>query len=82
MSLATAGLSVTETRGVETLSRHLDELLDARILEDVLLRGRRLEDHVEREQFGLRPIGSADDRLQAIDLKRQMTPRFTVRQGS
>lgn len=55
-----SGLSVTEARGVETFGRHLDELLDARILEHVLLRGRRFEDHVEREQLGLGSIGSAD----------------------
>lgn len=49
MRFPAARLSVTETRGVETFGSHLDELPDARILEDVLLRGRRFEDHVERK---------------------------------
>lgn len=53
-------LSVTEARGVETFGRHFDELFDARILEHVLLRGQRFENHVEREQFGFGSIESAD----------------------
>lgn len=45
--LAAARLPVTEARGVKTLGCHLDKLLDARILEHVFLRGRRLEYHVK-----------------------------------
>lgn len=59
----TARLPVTKARGVEPFGRHLDEFLDSRILEDVFLRGEWFENHVEREQFGLRSIGPANDRL-------------------
>lgn len=67
MCLAAARLPVTEARSVETLGRHLDELLDARILEHVFLRGRRLEHYVEREQFGLGPVRATQ--LERVHLK-------------
>lgn len=53
MSLATSGLSVAKRGATEALHRHLDEILDAGILQDVLLRGVRLEHDVVREHLRL-----------------------------
>lgn len=52
MRLATSGLSVAKRGAAESFHRHFDEILDAGVLQDVLLRGVRLEYHVIGEHLG------------------------------
>ena len=53
MGFSTSGLAVAETGGGEAVDAHVDEPLDARVLEDVLLTGLGLKDDVESEGFEL-----------------------------
>lgn len=66
MCLAGCRLSVAEGGATEALDRHLDESLDARELQHVVLCGARLKDHVVREQLrlltGTRGIALEGDR--------------------
>ncbi len=49
MRLPAAGLSVAEDGGGEAVHGHVDEPLDAGVVQDVLLRRLGLEHHVEGE---------------------------------
>ena len=51
--LPAPGLTVAERRGGEAVDGHLDEPLDARVLQDVALARLGLEDHVEGERLEL-----------------------------
>ena len=51
MRLSASGLSVAETRGRESVDGHVDEPLDARVLDDVGLTRLGLKDNVERERL-------------------------------
>lgn len=51
--LPRGGLSVAKGRATEALDRHLNESLDARILQHIILRGSRLKDHVVGEELWL-----------------------------
>lgn len=51
--LSRAGLAVAEGRGGESVDAHVDQPLDPRVLEDVLLAGLGLEHHVEGEGLQL-----------------------------
>ena len=53
VSLPAPGLTVAERRGGEAVDGHLDEPLDARVLQDVTLARLGLEDHVEGERLEL-----------------------------
>jgi hypothetical protein len=46
MRLATSGLSIAKRGAAEAFHGHLDEVLNARILQDVFLRGVRLENDI------------------------------------
>lgn len=57
MRFAGARLAVTEGRAAEALDGHLDDALDARVLQHIVLCGARLEDHIVAEEFGLLAAG-------------------------
>lgn len=57
--LARARLAVAECRAAETLDGHLDDALDARVLQHIVLRGARLEHHIVAEQLGFLAAGRA-----------------------
>ena len=57
MRFATSRLAVAEDSRGEAVDAHLDKPLHAAVLEDVLLRGLGLEDHVKGEGFHLVALG-------------------------
>lgn len=52
MRFARPCLTVTKGRTAKALNRHFDNSLNARVLQNVVLRGARLEHHIVAEQFG------------------------------
>lgn len=51
MRLATSGLPIAKRGAAETFHRHLDEIFDTGMLQDILLRGVRLENYIVGEYF-------------------------------
>lgn len=56
MRLAGSRLSIAKCRTAEPLDAHFDNTLDARVVQYVLLRGPRFEDHIVREDTHAVPI--------------------------
>lgn len=69
MGLAGTRLSIAKRRTAKALDAHLNDALDARIVQYVLLRGARLEDHIVREHpHAVAIVGALGARVIALDL--------------